>query len=653
VIALLRRELRRLAPYALAGAALCALGPALVSQGWRGLVVALPVGLVALPALLAVAAVAPDTSGGGVAFLSRLPVPARRVFAAKLLAAVGWAVVCLLGLGGISLTTAAAMDATEADPSEVLAALAGVGLFGLGIGLVASVTAHRTLPALLLAPCLACFLALVVLGVPFVALGVPASPFVFAVAPLLGLASLGLAAAAFVRGERFRRSLRPAAIALGGLGACVVVTLGGTTAAHAWTVEAVAGELAAAPEWGVASPSGERVAVSLEGHFWTGSERRVAVLDRTTGAAWLAPVRGAAHPAFSPDGRRLLLRATAKPGGWLVDLETGSARRLERGFAKEGFGFPHVLWRTSAPEPGAAWRRGEPLLLRVVGGARLEAYSPLAHARVDDDDLVVAEPRWEDVPRLFYRRGYPLPEGTRLAGLLGERVVLADAEGLRAVAAPALVPRMPVRYAAKYDPDDRLPEGERLLRWAEGERYDEAVVSPTGRYALARTAGSPPRLHLYDLEDGSRRVPASDPELGLRLQPNTVEFAPGEEAVAVARPRGGVAFYGLPTGDLLLEAAPDDVGQPVENVRGPGGGVVYERPDGSWLIPIQPSAAGPVAWSPDGRRAALPWGPVVDPTDGRRVRPSLGAVALLDSKRAVYQHVPLDAQPGELPGGGE
>lgn len=548
---LLWRELLRLAPYGAIGLVLVLAAPLLLRVHPLLGLLALQAGTFLAPGVLGIATLAPDTASGATAFFTRLPIAPWRWVAVKLVAAGGWTLLIHLAdrLALAWLASPGLLERASITPGFVASFapfVAPAQACGLGLGCLASAVVPRTMPAILLAPSLAVSGLLVLLGVPMVAWRIPPDEGLSAIAaPALGLAGLIAAALAFLRGEPHRPSARPALLAAAVMAPALVLGVSATAVAHAWTVEAAVPDLAVGPALGVAAPSGDRIAVELQGRRWTGPELRVAVLGHgKLPLTTVLPFRDAVSPEFSPDGSRLLLRSAFDPGGWLVDL----AGRWERlpGLAPTGFGFPWV-----------AWLRNEPLLVREQGGD-LETFLP-------DPTLPVTR-RVDRAPELLRRLARAPLDGRSLVGtLLDGRVVLADREGLVAVEPPvaaADVETGPQRA--------RLAAGERLFGWPASEAAP-AAISPRGRAAVRRVPDDPGALEVLGPPGTAPRRLASGAAQALILSRERLSWSPEERFLALA----------LPGGDLLI----------VELASA----AVLARLD----LPtrFQASAAGPAVWS--------------------------------------------------------
>jgi hypothetical protein len=500
VKALLRRELRRLAPLTAGLLLLSCVLLAVELNGVRFFNMTLSVGTMLLvPALLGVATVAPDTGAGGTAFLSRLPLRPAQVIVGKALC--GW----LLALVAVApfLVASAIYDGVDL----ILGLLPA---WGFAAGLLASVVAHRVMAALLVAPVLLVVVMLVAGLLPAVALEING--------PLPGLAVFSVAlvaaaVAAFVRGERHRISARPALVAAAILGPLVPLNFAATAGAQAWTYAEV---LPGALRVKRAAPAGARVAVAMEADLWTGRERRVAVLDGDR--AWLVPARGAVLPDVSPDGRFLLLRAMFDPGGWIVDLEAGTTTAVT-GRASVGFGYTDAVWSDTG------------LVQLVRGRSSVETFTP--HP-VDDLQL---GPDSACATR-------PMP-GASYAGVTPDgRALLTDVEGVISVPLP--------------QPGQTAHEAPtRVFSWPWLGAPGGAVVSPSGRRLLAlvpASKGLSERLLLADLATGGRAELDSAPDghpYRARLDRGNVRFSADERRVALTLSGEHVASFDLATGALL------------------------------------------------------------------------------------------------------
>lgn len=525
--ALLLRDLRRLAPYGLAAAPLAlALPPVDVT----GLLVH-----VALAAVLGVAAVAPDTAAGGTAFLLRLPARPVGVAATKLLAAALW----LLP----ALAAALARDARDL----------GVGLpclsaAGFGAGALASVVAHRVMPAVLLAPLLLVTFGLLSL-LPFAVLGAQPQGFLaqFAGPTGLGVASVGLALLAFARGERHRSTPRPAVIAAGGLATLGVLTFTSTAGAYAWTLEREAPRALAALG---AAPLGEGgLVVELEADLWCGVERRVVTLGPE--GVWQVPLRQVAWPQASPDGRFVLLTDFRLGGGWLLDVAARTTTRLPR----------------YEPHRDVAWGPdGAVTLLRSHQGLEPVDLLRLTPANREDARAVLHVP------------------GAHYVGLAEDgRALLVDDAGVVAGPLPGSV--------------TPAPEVERLVAWPADLVCVAAMPAPGGRLLVLDPAGE---LHALDLGSGARVGLGSWEGDALYLHASAVRFAPGGRHAALRLAGSRTVVVDLATGARVVDALPPSRSGPWS-----GHGPVW-TPDGQALaLPW-----GPVVTVDGGERAAVPGGAV-------------------------------------------
>lgn len=597
---LLLRELRRLAPYGL-GAAGLILSSLFLFGGDAPSDWAIPLFLLGSflgPAVLGVASVAPDSSSGGAAFLVRLPLSPAQVLRRKLVAAMAWTLL----VSGATLTVFALTPELQRGAGlERLADLLRAQVLALGIGCAASVLTPRVLPAVLLAPSLGLVCLLVLLGVPLVAWRIPPTEGLGqVVAPALGLLALAAASLAFLRGEPHQASIRPTLLVGAVLGPGLLLGVGATGAAHAWTVQAVVPGLKVGPVPGTSAPGLPLVAVPLHGRGWTGLEERVAIMAgrmvfRGEETAAVLPQRGVEGPEFSPDGERLLLRASADPGGWLVDLRTGRSERLP-GLAPVGFGFPWVVWRGGAP-----------LLVRASGDD-LEVFRPEPAAAALEDEALA--------PWLVRA---PL-HGRQLVGtLLDGRVVLREETGLVAHDPPQPTPSLGGgQVAALSGP------GARLCGWEDRPGTLAVAVSPRGGAVLRVRADDPQALEVWRA-GRAQRIPAVVPAgLGERaLSRERVGWSSEERFAAVAGGEGRVAVIDLQVGRLIAW-----LGEEV--------GTAPVRPS------VHRSLSGPVVWS-SGSDAwvALPTGELFDLRAGVRSLLPVPVAAGVGAERFVPLGLPL------------
>jgi hypothetical protein len=454
VNAIFKRELRRLMPLGL-----CLPALVLVLAAWidadnsllgMNLDGVLVLSLMAIPAVLAVGTIAPDTGSGGIAFLSRLPLSPARTILPKAFAAFAWSAFVW---GTILFAWSGLLDTPGGLWRE-----AGIAAFLFASGLLASVIARRTMAAVLLAPMIALFVAIVALGIPSLALRFQwAKPQSDAVLDALGAALVLVAFLAFTRGDKHRVSARPALLAASGLVLALGLSISATTYAHGVSVANAALEIPVEARAGVVSPDGHSVAFVLRGDRWTGTETRVALLGRNDDSSWIVPARNGDSPQFSPDGRWLLLDSSRDVGGFLVDLATRRVERLDappRGVRFEWLGSPHVLWRESGP-----------VILRHFNGA-LELYDPRTHLE----------------------SAAAVPKGYGLLAARDGRVLLYDAAGIARVTPP-----LPGEAERPLEP-------ERLYEVPEGTGVFEAVVSVSGKHVLVRRVqGKSASFDLLDL----------------------------------------------------------------------------------------------------------------------------------------------------------
>jgi hypothetical protein len=336
------RDLRRLAPYALALYGLIAIFGLIAANidgmRWKDSVA---IASILAAGFLAVATVAPDTDSGAVAFLARLPLAPWRIATAKLAAAAVWTLSCL----SMAYVAQEGSSSGQRDVFEI-------GAFAFACGGLASAAANRTLPAAIMTG--------VIAGVTVSGVGIPAALLdAHGVVDPRGiffdavcLAFVGAAVFTYARGDRHRASWRPALIASAAVLLTCTAALGTVAAAHGLQVRD-------APSWltvresVVTSPGGRYAVVTLSGTKWAAHEQRVAVIDRNDATVWLLPMRFASAPEVSPDGSKLLVRNAEEPGGWLVDLASREITPLGAPFADvekvyEGFAAT-VIWKGDEP----------------------------------------------------------------------------------------------------------------------------------------------------------------------------------------------------------------------------------------------------------------------------------------------------------------
>jgi hypothetical protein len=573
VSTLLRRELKRLAPYALGLVALAIvaaltlhLKAAKSADGtltifsasrvelWR---ITLVFVCILVPGVLAVGTVAPDTATGGTAFLARLPLSGGRVLSTKILAAT---ILALVSGGLAFLAFGLVGPPMEADQRTAWVALTATALAGFSgaVALLASVVAPKTMHAILAAPAIG--IGLIVAGVSFPVLAfeiVYRGNFLSIGTAVLALVLLAAAFAAYARGDVHRRSARPALIAIAGVVPALVLFVSGTYAAKAWASERSVPRLCVGPDVPLLSPDGHKLAVRLAGVTWAAPESRVAIVDVATGETWLLPTSDVHDPSFSPDGKKLLVRSTYYSGGFLVDLESRKAGWVP-GLSHEGFGFPHV-----------SWRGDRPLFVRQMGQS-LESFDPLAPGA--DRRRVHAQSR-------------PPLERFELLGVRPEdgRLVITGADGLFAVDPP---------LPSWCSPGARPME--RLLEWPKAGPLSGALA-PSGKRLLLSGRTGPCCLELLDLERGRVLVPL---EVGRvdRVALYATSFSPDERRVAIALDRE-VAFFDTATGKKL-----GSLDRPKAKVD-----------DG--LLDELPRVAA--TWSPDGRLVASYSNVVLDLETGK------------------------------------
>jgi hypothetical protein len=633
------RDLRRLLPYGLglpAAAALGALTFALLDAPDEYVARVLLLGALVTQALLAVAAVAPDRESGATAFLARLPLSNTRALLTKVLAAETFAVPT-----GLALYLVAASSGMTASMAFVERDLACGAVFAFGLGLLSSVAAHRSLPALLVTPCAGTGVALVALGTPYVLWTIPPWPLMSFVALGVGAAFAGLAFTTYAHGDCHRVSARPALLALAGALPALLVSLGATTAALAFTTHDHA-QLEAGPSLAVASPRGDVLAVPIAANQWIGLHERVALVDQASGEAWVVPARSVGDPDFSPDGSRLLLRSTARTGGWLLDVDSRTMTPLS-GDGVLGFGYRYTIWSGD----------GAPLLVRT-NGSRVESFLPAETTE----------------PGQGRRAGYKLAGREQLLGVLGDRLLVLAKDGVRACPPPG-----PESTRPKLS---ERPAGELLLDLAELDTLG-GVVSPSGRWVLIlvrEPAEQAPSLKeapqrertrvLACATDGSLRLELPlEEQMSVRLFQERVGWSPAERYLAIETLGGAIALFEvdaerqLARSVTVLHSDPGvrsglalvtlDGEQPIQEVLLP-----REILEETGAIEVdhhryaQSNSDGPLVWSPDDRLAALPRGAgtIVDLATGE-TRPGGDVSGFVSADRAVPLWVPLSIEPLE------
>jgi hypothetical protein len=224
VASLFQRELRRLAPFALAATlvAATALVASLLGRRWLG---GAAVGFAPLTWLaLGLAVAVPDTQSGGAAFLARLPVAGRRLTSLRLAALAACA---LPGLALVALTPAFG-PAQRASHGLGLPDAVGLDLLALGAGALASSMARTTISAVLLG------LVALLGGALAVTVALPLELVLESggVAACLGLVWLVAAARTVHLGELHRESSRPVALGLAGVATSMALLVGGSVAVH-------------------------------------------------------------------------------------------------------------------------------------------------------------------------------------------------------------------------------------------------------------------------------------------------------------------------------------------------------------------------------------------------------------------------------------
>jgi len=585
---LLLRELRRLAPFGAGGALLAgALGASAALEPSTGAAAAFwLVALVALPLVLGVALVAPDTASGATAFLARLPVTPGRTFAAKLAAGVAW----LLPTAGLAWALRGAVG-----PVADSGAMPFLLPVAFGAGAVASVAAHRVAGALAAAPVVLVAVVGLAVVAPLLALQI-AGPLAAWPLPLLGAGigagSLAAAYAAFRHGDRHRVSLRPAAIASAGVALVLCAAFTTAAGAQAWVVSAAVAGLS--PQAGFVA-GGERALVPLAASTPLGVERRVASLDAQTGALeWLLPLRHVGRVDLEPNGSRALIHAVGDQAGWLVDLERRAIQPLA-GLERDGPTF--VVWCSWGPLRVRAW------------SGWLWVHDPVrglgAKVRLNRE-----------------ARAFGVDPTGRL--LLVDREGIAAASGFEAWGGS----RRPTDSADERDDElAKVRDEVRRFAWPApvASVEGELTLSPSGRHVVWVGGAPMPPGHaltgpayatVFDLETGRRTDVRAEHLDGLRARELDVladgawrgfqaAFSPDERWLAFERSGGQVALVDLARGTTTPLTPP---------VGSPKGLPIVWSPDGSgaWLpsgLRLEPraSAAGASPWlGPDALRREGP-----------------------------------------------
>jgi hypothetical protein len=337
------------------------------------------------PLLLGVASVSPDSENGGEAFLARLPVPRLKVLAVRL------GVAALLGALAFGLALVAPevlFDAsilregrTSLDGQAALVVAAALAVVSFASGAVASVATRRPLVAFVVAPVFAVAPVFLVFSFASDVLGAQPHEFQHSMAAWCLLPGLlfAAAAAAYVRGDLQRPSLRPAAIAVGVIGGGVVLTLAATTTVFAYDVATRAHAFKIV----CTSPDGKHFVESelVWGAWRVPGTVAWRIVDRGGGAEeWTS--RGMPL-GFSPDGRKLLLYQWDSDDGAfsvhleLVDVATGAREQLPipatlAGYPGSPTSYEFMVTGGTGRTPvvsgrfGTLWRGERPVFLGIV-----------------------------------------------------------------------------------------------------------------------------------------------------------------------------------------------------------------------------------------------------------------------------------------------
>lgn len=554
---LIWREVRRQAPGALLLLALFSLGriPEELSQELTNPSLLAILGML-FGALAGVVTLAPDTARGGTAFLFRMPVTPGRIAIAKLVALATY-------LPGFALLLLAAHAETPLSEPAIrydgalwtpglgtsFAVLSATGIvLGLSFGLVASVVIGRTIPALLLAPILAGLSFLALSFGPALTWDLEPLGFYFVLLPLLSGVALWGAWLAFTRGDPHRESPRPALYAAAVVAPAVAVLFGGTGIAQAWTRSSIEEHLMVSARASVASRDGQRLAVELYAQPWSGVDHHVAVVDRERGEQWVLPHREVWEPAFSPDGRWLLVRNYQQPGGYLVDVEARTTEALP-GRSRDGFGYRFVSWTADGP-----------LFVEQAGGS-IRSWLAVPG---DPDDPLRQDPR-AAARESFYVQSLP----RTLVAVSGDQALLTDAQGLWSCPVPRRVTLDRGSQTALELPEPRAT----LLVSADLAEAKDAELSPLGIHLVTVVNK---HLRVFDLTTGALTLDWPDsPVWSLNSLDCGVSFDPTERRLA-AYGAGNVEVRDFATG------------------RSPSG-----------VLAGQPGERLILSWTPDGERLAV------------------------------------------------
>lgn len=407
---LLRRELRRQLPVALAGAALGLLALLILFLGaplvlrptqvaeltpFAPQLALVLVGLVT-PWLLGVSSLAPDIESGAAAFLGALPVRRERLALARLLVAMALTVAVVAPFGVYALPASPPrLDARELAMSALV--LLTIGATPLAAGALAGLVAGRSLPAFAATPLL------------LLPLGVAAEVVLVGVGrhdPLTGVAGIAtiplLVVGLVLVGVRRGVGVRPGdGLRFGAAGFAALLLVMGGLGGAALAVEGVT-RVWHERRWARRGPLLVWQDVRHRPSFPYFSDGEVVAFPPAAGPSW---VRGETPTGLrlgplhtphdlSPDGRRLLVHEVIGAGEGryvVVDLTSGEELlRREEGWVDE------APW---SPEPGdgfvkhgtRGWRRGVPVCvdawldragtsLLALDGERLAP--PVAGARV-------------------------------------------------------------------------------------------------------------------------------------------------------------------------------------------------------------------------------------------------------------------------------
>jgi hypothetical protein len=573
---LFRRELRRQAPVAVASLALGLFVTILwlvVSESGTGRIdgawVGFAVTVVTSAYLLGVASVAPDAESGAQAFLATLPMGHAREmlvrWSAALLLATGTAALACLGPAWILHDVVMRPDAhfNVAVGGEI-AAILPAGIVALAAGLLGSVAVRRTLVAFVTAPL---FVGAIAVAFEWFHTWMHA-PYVFertagwALVPVI----LFAAAAAHLRGDVHRPSLRPLGVASIVLGAALVLGFGSITAgrALAWSTE----------RWildsfpATTSRDGRRLAVNESRTSWSVREERGALVSLDSGAIERTFGRGRHAIAVDPAGETAVVLDDADNWFRVEDLATGAllSRQLRRPL-------------NPLESPGAVSARAT--------------------------SLVVTTPTYREETVVWRGRTpyFVCPDG-RLWGGEGKVLALpADARAIESHGGSRLILRRPDASRLLWDLGRREADPAVVSDLAPATAID-AALSPDGRIAvLLVPSGDGFELRWADL-DAPARVWKTFPVTGVleRVVETTGEPLPPTIVVAFS-PSSSKAFIAWEKTSRPAGVALDSESVIVDLATNTGH--TLDLPGSDRLL-------APTSWSPSEKKVVIGFYRVVD-----------------------------------------